>query len=173
MKTKILLFAALASCAALTTVFGMREALNATASVAVNEYGCAGNCTAEYQIDHVYRLFENKPSGYLVDGVRFKVRFAVDCAQNRWFQDVGDPNAYVNSKAVKAGLGSLLMVNGREQGLTRFKAGDEVSFFATVSKAKDPWGVAKVLYAENPVYYRVNGNEDLSLLETPTYIPEE
>lgn len=138
-----------------------------------NEYGCQSNCTAEYEIGHVYRLFENKPKNYTVDGVRFKVKFACDSAGNRWFQDLWDEGTYELQSQIRANSDRLLMLNGREQGLTNFKRGDLVSFYATVSKTWNPLGGGqKVLYAENPVFYRVNSNEDLSLLETPVYIPE-
>lgn len=153
-------------------VDGIRVSAFGARSSGTNEYGCMYNCTAEYEINHVYRLFENKPSGYSIDGVRFKVKFASDCAGNRWFQDCWDLGSYKYSAPIKSNLGSLLMLNGREQGLNRFKSGDTVCFFATISRAWSPWGIQKVLYAENPTFYRVNDKEDLSLLETPVYIPE-
>lgn len=138
-----------------------------------NEYGCSANCTAEYEIGHVYQLFENKPNGYSIDGVRFKVRFSCDSAGNRWFQDLWDSGSYELQSQIRTNLDHLLMLNGREQGLTNFKKGDLVSFYATVSKVWSPvGGENKVLYAENPVFYRVNDKEDLSLLESPVYIPE-
>lgn len=138
-----------------------------------NEYGCAANCTAEYEIGHVYRLFENKFKGYSIDGVRFKVKFSCDCAGNRWFQDLWDEGTYELQSQIRANADHLLTLNGREQGLTNFKRGDTVCFFATVSKTWNPLGGGdKVLYAENPTFYKVNDREDLSLLQTPVYIPE-
>lgn len=138
-----------------------------------NDYGCVANCTAEYEIQHVYRLFENKPKNYSIDGIRFKVKFACDCAGNRWFQDLWDEGTYELRSQVKENADHLLMLNGREQGLNNFKPGDTVCFFATISKTWSPLGGGdKVLYAENPTFYKVNGNEDLSLLQLPVYIPE-
>lgn len=148
------------------STFGLR-------TPSTNEYGCAANCTAEYEIQHVYRLFENKSNNYSIDGVRFKVKFACDCGGNRWFQDCWDGGTYELQSQIRVSSDNLLMLNGREQGYTNFKKGDLVSFYATVSKTWNPLGGgSKVLYAENPVFYRVNGNEDLSLLEAPVYIPE-
>lgn len=137
-----------------------------------NEYGCTSNCTAEYQIDHVYRLFENKPNNYRVDGVRFKVRYTSGARGVRWFKDLGNENEIIISSQIKANLGCLLTAIGREQGYTNFKEGDEVAFFGSLTKVWDPWGIQKVLQIENPTYYKLNGNEDLSLLESPVYIPD-
>lgn len=176
MRKFTILEALIASAAALA-VFGYALADNKGAKEvstfglhSTNEYGCQGDCTAEYEIGHVYRLFEDKPAGYRVDGVRFKVKYANYVANYKWFQDTWDGGVHTTSRNVKANLGSLLMLGGREQGLTSFKEGDEVCFFAAVSKQWDPWGIQKVLYAENPVYYRVNAKADLSLLQSPVYI---
>lgn len=150
----------------IASTFGLRTANT-------NEYGCASNCTAEYEIEHVYRLFENKSNNYSIEGVRFKVRFACDYGGNRWFQDCWDGGTYELRNQIQANANHLLMLNGREQGLNNFKKGDTVCFFATITKTWNPLGGGdKVLYAENPTFYRVNGNEDLSLLQTPVYIPE-
>ena len=169
--------------ASLATVAIMGYALNNTETegtavnafglrtVNTNEYGCTSNCTAEYEIGHVYRLFENKPKNYTVDGVRFKVKFACDSAGNRWFQDLWDERTYELQSQIRANSDRLLMLNGREQGLTNFKHGDTVCFFATVSKTWNPLGGRdKVLYAENPTFYKINDREDLSLLQAPVYI---
>ena len=178
---KFTLTAAFVSFAASIAVIGYGFARNAdeasafaqTTSFAnrgLNDYGCVSNCTAEYQIDHVYRLLEDKPNGYRIDGVRFKVRYTCSARSVRWFKDLGNPDEIVISTQIKANLGCLLTVIGREQGFTNFKEGDELAFFGSLSKVWDPWGIQKVLQIENPVYYMRNGVEDLSLLESPVYI---
>ena len=180
---KFLIIEAVVASLASMAILGYAVSNNETEGAAVsafglrtndtNEYGCTANCTAEYEIGHVYRLFESKPKGYSIDGVRFRVRFSCDCAGNRWFQDLWDGGTYELRSQIKANSDHLLMLNGREQGFTNFKSGDTVCFFATVSKTWNPLGgEGKVLYAENPTFYRVNGNEDLSLLQAPVYIPE-
>ena len=143
--------------------FGLR-------TIGTNEYGCQGQCTAEYQIDHMYRLFENKPANYSVDGIRFKVKYCYDSMGYRWFQDINDPTDLAGKAKIRANLGLVIAVSGRENGYTRLKWGDEVSFFGSVHKAWDPWSDAKIIYVDNPTYYRVNLSEDLSLLEPPVYV---
>lgn len=179
---KFLIFEAVVASIATLAIMGYALNNNETEGTAVNafglrtantnEYGCASNCTAEYQIDHVYRLFENKPNNYRIDGVRFKVRYTSGARGVRWFKDLNNLNEIIVSSQIKENLGCLLTAIGREQGYTNFKEGDEVAFFGSLTKVWDPWGIQKVLQIENPTYYKLNSNEDLSLLESPVYIPE-
>ena len=136
----------------------------------VNEYGCRDNCTAEYQIDHAYRILDGRPTNYRIDGVRFKVKYSYYVQGMRWFKDINDPVSIACSADIKANLGSVIAVIGRETGLEGPREGQEASFFGSILWQWDPWGKRKIIYVENPTFYKVGDQEDLSLLQSPVYM---
>ena len=174
-KLKIIALACVVGAAAVTiaSVFPKGDFSNTFAGftrTGNNGYGCKNSCTAEYSIEHVYRIFEEKPKGYRATGVRFKVSYTYDIQGYRWFKDTSNTEVINSTASIKANLGSVLAVGGIEQGFTNIRKGETIAFFGEIRKGWDPWHKSEILYVENPTYYRVGEKEDLSLLQTPVYI---
>lgn len=172
---KGLLIATVAICGAMMATVLLAANNNNISSVfavnRTNEYGCAGNCTGEYEIRHVKQILQNNPELNGSTNVRFKVKVSKIADGLQWFQDLDDMTEFTSIYDVTSEARTNQLATstaGIMQGLTRFQQGDLVAFAGTVYYQK-VYG-AYTLDIQNISIYRVNEIEDLNYLPPVNYI---
>lgn len=143
----------------------------ANAANLTNEYGCAGNCTGEYEIRHVKEILQEHPELNGSANVRFKVKVSKVANGLQWYQDLDDMTEFarirdVTDYAVTNQLATSTA--GITQGLTSYKQGDLVAFAGTVYWSKVYGNYT--LDIQNLSVYRVNDKTDLRYLPPVNYL---
>ena len=173
-KKKLMLLAtcAVASTMMITVVLasGGQSAI-ANAINHTNAYGCAGNCTGEYEIRHVKQILQNHPELNGSANVRFKVKVSKAANGLQWYQDLDDTTEFarirdVTDEAITNQLATSTA--GIAQGLTNYQQGDLVAFAGTVYWTKVYGNYT--LDIQNLSIYRVNDKEDLKYLPPVNYL---
>lgn len=174
-KKKVLLLATCAISAMMVAVVmlasGSGLATFANAQNGTNEYGCAGNCTGEYEIRHVKGILQEHPELNGSENVRFKVKVSKVADGLQWFQDANDPTEFNRIKDVtnEARTNQLATSTaGIAQGLSGYKQGDIVAFAGTVYWSKVYGNYT--LDIQNLSVYEINGKQDLSYLPPVNYL---
>ena len=174
-KKKVLLLATCAISAMMVAVVMLASggglATFANAQNMTNEYGCAGNCTGEYEIRHVKEILQDHPELNGSENVRFKVKVSKAADGLQWFQDVNDPTEFNRIKDVtnEARTNQLATSTaGIAQGLSGYNQGDIVSFAGTVYWSKVYGNYT--LDIQNLSVYEINGKKDLNYLPPVNYL---
>ena len=143
------------------------------AQIVRNDYGCAGNCTAEYEIRHVKSILAATPSAIGTKDVRILCKASRVFGGVQYFQDIDDPvdvsgwsSSQVNQSFVD---GHFLSIDGFQNGFS-FKTGDTVGIVGTLTWEKLGTKGYKVLTLYAPTFYRVNDKLNLGLLPPPQYL---
>lgn len=178
---KLLSFCALAAMAgcvvlAAACMTGKDTLTTVQGGMALNEYGCAHNCTAEYEIRHAKALVKADPSLDGTPNVRIVAKVARSAFGVTYLQDVNDPEDFTKwslSKITADVVDDHFMAfDGMENGFKgyRYKIGDVVSVFGTVTFAKLGSRNYNTFTMYQPTIYRVNEKEDLSILPPAQYL---
>lgn len=143
------------------------------ADIQKNEYGCAHDCTGEYYVSHISNILAANPELNGTANVR------VICKVSNisgWMQDIDDNNVYTSvndSNFTTAWCHKMLLqVSGVSYKAFNYKKGDTIAFYGTVNynkKGENHYKYATVVM-ENITVYKVNGQEDLSLLPDVVYL---
>lgn len=143
------------------------------AGIQKNEYGCEHDCTGEYYVSHLSSILAANPELNGTANVR------VICKVSNigsWMQDIDDNNVYTSindSNFTTAWCHKMLLqVSGVNYKAFNYKKGDTIAFYGTVTynkKGENHYKYATVVM-ENITVYKVNGQEDLSLLPDVVYL---
>lgn len=173
-KKQTLLFATCALCATMVITVLLVNGGNSMIANAINqtnEYGCAGNCTGEYEIRHVKQILQDHPELNGSANVRFKVKVSKAANGLQWYQDLDDTTEFARIRDVTdEAIANQLATStaGIAQGLTNYQQGDLVAFAGTVY-----WNKVYGNYTldiQNLSIYRVNDKEDLRYLPPVNYL---
>ena len=172
------LLATLAGGTALAAAYvaGKGNLISATGEITLNEYGCVHGCTAEYEIRHAKGLVKANPSLDGTPNVRIVAKVARSAFGVTYLQDVNDPEDFTKwslSKITADVVDDHFMAfDGMENGFKgyRYKIGDVVSVFGTVTFTKLGSRNYNTFTMYQPTIYRVNEKEDLSILPPAQYL---
>lgn len=173
-KKQTLLFATAALMATMIITVLLANGGNSAIANAINqtnEYGCAGNCTGEYEIRHVKQILQDHPELNGSANVRFKVKVSKVANGLQWYQDLDDTTEFARIKDVTdEAITNQLATStaGIAQGLTNYQQGDLVAFAGTVYWTKVYGNYT--LDIQNLSVYRVNDKEDLKYLPPVNYL---
>ena len=144
---------------------GNNNVLSAFAVDRINEYGCKGNCTGEYEIRHVKSILQTNPEMNDIKNVRLLVKYAANYNGYQWYQDVLDVDKY-NIFNIDANVTQLAAVSGITNGFdsSKFIKGDIIGIVGTVNL------IGAKLQITEAIYYKWNSKEDLKLLPPVTYL---
>ena len=181
MKRKLLSLCALAvmaGCVALAAAYvaGQGTLTTVQGEMALNEYGCVHNCTAEYEIRHAKALVRANPSLDGTPNIRIVAKVARSAFGVTYLQDINDPEDFTtwNLSKITADVvdDHFMAFDGMENGFKgyRYKIGDVVSVFGTVTFTKLGSRNYTTFTMYQPTIYRVNDKEDLGLLPPAQYL---
>lgn len=174
----ICLLATLAGGTALAAAYvaGKGNLIPATGEITLNEYGCVHGCTAEYEIRHAKALVKADPSLDGTPNVRIVAKVARSAFGVTYLQDVNDPEDFTKWSLSKITADIVddhfMAFDGMENGFKgyRYKIGDVVSVFGTVTFTKLGSRNYTTFTLYQPTIYRVNEKEDLSILPPAQYL---
>ncbi len=140
--------------------------LTAFAGIQENEYGCAGNCTGEYEIQHVKTILKDNPELNGSKNVRFLVKYTASYNGYQWYQDIFDDNNF-NMFNIDANAPEHLMsASGISNGLdsSKFSKGDTIGLVGTVNLIGSNLQITEV------IYYKWNNTVNTNLLPPVNYL---
>lgn len=172
----------LGSCLALSLILihasGVGQSQSAStvpvaAGVALNDYGCVGSCTAEYEIRHVKAILAANPDLIGTKDIRITCKVSRTFWGTEYFQDINDEvdvSKWSSSKITQDFVDAhFLALDGFQTGLS-FKRDDVVGIVGTLKWEKLGSKRYKVLTLYRPTVYRVNDHINLGLLPPAQYL---